>query len=80
VSNEMWKNISSENLDFVALKGSWEYFASSDVIMLLRRWVEMWEMIVRIVKNKFWPNGVEIVMSVDYARNQFTFYKSMDDY
>lgn len=80
VSNEMWKNISSENLDFVALKGSWEYFASSDVIILLRKWIEMWEMIVRIVKNKFWPNWVEIVMSVDYARNQFTFYKSMDEY
>lgn len=79
VSNEMWKNISQENLDFIALKGSWEYVASSDVIMLLRKW-ELGEMIIRLVKNKFWPNGVEIVMSVDYARNQFTFKRSFDDY
>lgn len=80
VSNEMWRNISNENLDFVALKGSWEYFASSDVIILLRRWVEPWEMLVRLVKNKFWPNWVEMVLNVDFARNQFTYLRWTDDY
>jgi hypothetical protein len=70
LSNSMWRDVSNGNLDFVSLKWSWEYFASSDVIFILAKW-EPNEMILKISKNKFWMNGEEFIMKVDYARNQF---------
>ena len=40
------------NMDFISLKGSWEYFASSDVIFILSRNDD--EMIVKISKKQIW--------------------------
>ena len=61
----------------LCLKGSWEYFASSDVIFVLRKW-EPWQMELKISKNKFWPNWSEHVLNVDYARNRFSYLRWID--
>ena len=63
-------------MDFISLKGSWEYFASSDVIFILARNDD--EMIVKISKNKYGRNGGEFAFDVDFARNQFTFKRTND--
>lgn len=77
VSNTMWKDINNWNLDFISLKWSWEYFASSDVIFILQRVDD--EMIVKIAKNKYWRNWWEYAFAVDFSRNQFTFKRSTDE-
>ena len=76
LSNTVWRDVSNGNTDFISLKWSWEYFASSDVIFILMRCDD--EMIVRIAKNKYWRNGVEFAFAVDFARNQFNFVRSND--
>ena len=76
LSNTVWRDVSNGNTDFISLKWSWEYFASSDVIFILMRCDD--EMIVKIAKNKYWRNGVEFAFAVDFARNQFNFVRSND--
>lgn len=77
MSNSVWKDVWNGNWDFISLKWSWEYFASSDVIFVLRKW-EPWQMELKISKNKFWPNWSEHVLNVDYARNRFSYLRWCD--
>ena len=76
LSNSVGKDVAYGNMDFISLKGSWEYFASSDVIFILARNDD--EMIVKISKNKYGRNGGEFAFEVDFARNQFTFKRTND--
>ena len=77
LSNSVGRDVNNGNMDFISLKGSWEYFASSDVIFILARNDD--EMIVKISKNKYGRNGGEYAFWVDFARNQFT-YRRTDDW
>lgn len=70
LSNSMWRDVNNWSMDFVSLKWSWEYFASSDVIFILFKW-EPGEMWLKVAKNKFWYNGAQYMMEVNYANNQF---------
>ena len=76
LSNSVWKDVSNGNTDFISLKGSWEYFASSDVIFILMKNDD--EMIVKIAKNKYGKNWWEYTFDVDFARNQFTYKRTTD--
>lgn len=76
LSNSVWRDVNNGNTDFISLKGSWEYFASSDVIFILQRCDD--EMIIKISKNKFGKNGWEYAFDVDFSRNQFTFKRTND--
>lgn len=76
LSNSVGRDVNMWNTDFISLKGSWEYFASSDVIFILQRCDD--EMIVKISKNKYGRNWWEYVFDVDFARNQFTFKRTND--
>lgn len=76
LSNTVWRDVNNGNTDFISLKWSGEYFASSDVIFILMRCDD--EMIVKIAKNKYWRNNVEFAFAVDFARNQFNFVRSND--
>lgn len=76
LSNSVWRDVSNGNTDFISLKWSWEYFASSDVIFILMRDDD--EVIVKIAKNKYGRNWIEFVFGVDFSRNQFTFLRSND--
>ncbi len=76
LSNSVWRDVNNGNTDFISLKGSWEYFASSDVIFILQRLDD--EMIVKISKNKYGRNGWEYAFAVDFARNQFIFKRTDD--
>lgn len=76
LSNSVWRDVNNGNTDFVSLKWSWEYFASSDVIFILMRSDD--EMIVKIAKNKYWRNGLEYTFWVDFSRNNFTFKRTND--
>ena len=77
LSNSVGRDVNNGNMDFISLKGSWEYFASSDVIFVLQRCDD--EIIVKISKNKYGRNGGEYAFWVDFARNQFT-YRRTDDW
>ena len=80
LSNSVWRDVNNWNTDFISLKGSWEYYASSDVIFILMRNGD--EMIVKIAKNKFGRNWMEIVFDGDFVRNQFTYkrwWNGLDD-
>jgi len=76
LSNSVGRDVNNGNTDFISLKWSWEYYASSDVIFLLQRLDD--EMIVKIIKNKYWPNWKEFAFCVDFSRNQFIFKRSDD--
>lgn len=76
LSNSVGKDVFYGNTDFISLKWSWEYYASSDVIFILARNDN--EMIVKISKNKYGRNGGEFAFDVDFARNQFTFKRTND--
>ena len=76
LSNSVGKDVAYGNMDFISLKGSGEYFASSDVIFILSKQDD--EMIVKISKNKYGRNGGEYAFAVDFARNQFTFKRTND--
>jgi len=72
LSNSVGSAVQSWNTDFVSLKWSWEYFASSDVIFILRKWDGDNEIEVKIQKNKFWRNWQEFTLWVDYQRSNFS--------
>ena len=76
LSNSVGKDVAYGNMDFISLKWSGEYFASSDVIFILSKQDD--EMIVKISKNKYGRNGGEYAFTVDFARNQFTFKRTND--
>lgn len=76
LSNSVGKDVAYGNMDFISLKWSGEYFASSDVIFILSKQDN--EMIVKISKNKYGRNGGEFAFDVDFARNQFTFKRTND--
>lgn len=76
LSNSVGRDVNNGNMDFISLKGSWEYFASSDVIFVLQRCDD--EIIVKISKNKYGRNGGEYAFWVDFARNQFTYKRTND--
>lgn len=76
LSNSVWRDVNNGNTDFISLKWSWEYFASSDVIFILMRNDD--EINVKIAKNKYWRNGWEFAFNVDFSRNQFNFVRTND--
>ena len=53
LANEMWKDVSKWNMDFVSLKWAGEFVASSDCIFILRRLAEWQWLQLKIAKNKF---------------------------
>lgn len=69
LSNEMWKEVWRWIDDFLSLKWAWELFASSDVIMLLRR--EDDNLIMKIKKNKYWRINDEFWFEPDFSKWQF---------
>lgn len=74
LSNETIKEIMNrwlENLDIVSLKWAWEYYAWSDVIMVLAR--EDWETKLQINKNKLWRRWWMYNWIVWWSNNQFNF-------
>lgn len=80
LSNSTWKDVSNWSWDFISLKWSWEYVASSDVILVLRKSDTQWELELKIAKNKFWINWLEFVLNVDFARNQFSFKEKIKSF
>ena len=71
LSNEMGKNASQWNTDFVTLKWAWELFASSDVIFLLSK---AWDnLIVEIVKNKYGDTRRQFEFEPAWDRSRFRF-------
>lgn len=71
VANNMAKEISSWTDTIISLKWAWEYYASSDVIFILRKWDEDGLVDLIIDKNKFGRNKLEFNMKVEFDRNQF---------
>lgn len=71
VANNMAKEINSWSDTVISLKWAWEYYASSDVIFILKRWDEEWVVDLVIDKNKFGRNKLEFSMKVQFDRNQF---------
>lgn len=70
VAKEVWKG----NTDFVSLKWWGELFASSDVIFVLRKNSDIKdEIIMKIVKNKYWIANKEFVFKVDFAKSVFRY-------
>lgn len=71
LSNSVWKEVSMGKMDFVSLKWAWEFFASSDVIFILRRddeWI-----VLKIQKNKYWPAWSEHLFKVDFGKSIFEY-------
>lgn len=54
----------------ILLKGAWEYYAASDVIMILSRWPD-WRMLLKIEKNKLWKRWMILSMGVSRETNVF---------
>ena len=77
LSNSVWRDVYYGNTDFISLKWSGEYFASSDVIFILSR-NDNNDFVVKISKNKYGKNGGEFIFDADLSRNQFTFKKTND--
>lgn len=73
IANSMAKDINSWTGTVISLKGAWEYYASSDVIFILKRGMDDWVIDLVIEKNKFWRNKIESSMFVDFEKNQFKF-------
>lgn len=71
VANNMAKEIISWTDTIISLKWAWEYYASSDVIFILRKWEEEWVVDLIIDKNKFGRNKIEFSMMVRFDKNQF---------
>jgi len=71
ISNEMAKSVNIWMETTISLKGAWEYYSSSDVIFIMRRWENPWELVLRIEKNKFWYRDKEYLLWVDYRTNRF---------
>jgi hypothetical protein len=71
IANNMAKEINSWMDTVVSLKWAWEYYASSDVIFILKRWEEEWFVDLVIDKNKFGRNKIEFSMQVQFDKNQF---------
>jgi len=82
LSNSMWRDIWRGISDFVSLKWSWDYFACSDVIMILkkREQDDLKNIQVDIAKNKFWKKTEDINLEIDFARNQFKQTQKQDDW
>jgi len=78
LSNSVWRDVAAGRTEFVSLKWSGEYFASSDVILILSKWDYSNEIYVKIQKNKFWYNWLEFVLDVDYDKNNFKFNRKLD--
>jgi len=78
LANNINKDISQWNLDFVSLKGAWEFYASSDVIFILRKLSDNKSMQLKIVKNKYWPNGIIFEVQADLKYWRFSVLPSED--
>lgn len=50
-NTSMWDVSKDLKESTILLKGAWEYYAASDVIMILSRWSE-WRMLIKLEKNK----------------------------
>ena len=75
VSNETAKSINNWYNEITPMKWWWEYYASSDVILVLSKERDSTQMTVRIEKNKFWPKWEDLIFDTDLWRNKFTFLK-----
>ncbi len=54
ISNESLKDMKSDFKDSVIqMKGAWEFYAASDVIMVLSKWKDN-NLLIKIEKNKLW--------------------------
>jgi len=72
LSNATAQAVNNWNIDFISLKGSWEYYASSDVVFLLYKIDPESNIIdLKVVKNKFGWAGAEFELEVDYAKSLF---------
>ena len=79
VSNETWKSINNGMNDITPLKWWGEYYASSDVIFILNKENDEWEMRIKIEKNKFWPKWQALIFKADLSTNQFIFKCQKDE-
>lgn len=67
MSNTMGKQLSNWDMNFVALKGAGELYASSDVVFVISpMWTEQIQ--IGIVKNKFWPKINNIILDVNFGK------------
>jgi len=73
LSNNMWKEVWRWTADFISLKWSWDYFACSDVILILSKQDpdDVRNLQVSIAKNKYWKKENDINLEIDFSRNQF---------
>ena len=55
LANDVGRDVSKWNMDFVSLKWAGEFVASSDCIFVLRRLAEWQWLQLKISKNKYWP-------------------------
>lgn len=71
LSNSVARDVSAGKTDFIALKGAWEFIASSDVVMLLRMVDDT--MGITITKTKFAAKPQwELFFTVNFGKSQFT--------
>lgn len=68
ISNESAKTQNQAN-SFVSLKGAWEFYASSDLILILKRIEDV--LTLTIEKNKYWKRWIEYEVDVDYETGTF---------
>ena len=78
VANQTAKDIWNWSDTIISLKWAWEYTASSDVIFILKKWEQEWQIDLVVEKNKFGRNKLEFKLKVDYQRNQFEVIKPFE--
>lgn len=72
LSNDAMKEVKNDlQGGTILLKWAWEYYAASDVILVLQRATEWW-LVVKIEKNKLWKRGNIFPLQVERDKNNFT--------
>lgn len=77
VSNATGRDLKKDMDTLPTLKWAGEYYASSDVIMMMNR-VDN-KIILHLVKNKYWPVGNKRELWVERGFNRFTLKKEIKD-
>ncbi len=72
LSNDAMKEVKNDlQGGTILLKWAWEYYAASDVILVLQRTTEWW-LVVKVEKNKLWKRGFIYPLQVERDKNIFT--------
>lgn len=72
LSNDAMKEVKNDlQGGTILLKWAWEYYAASDVILVLQRTTEWW-LVVKVEKNKLWKRWFIYPLQVERDKNIFT--------